>query len=309
MSEQSKVPFPAIVAALLLADSLHFVFGRLLAPYLPPTASSFYYMTLALIQIALFAALRRQIDWRVFRDNARFFILIGFLIAVATSTSFAAVLYIDPGTASLLARMGTIFSLAFGLLWLKEKLTRGEQVGAILAVFGVIVISFQPGAGSGSLLLGTLLVLSSTFTYALHAAIVKRQGGGIDLLNFFLFRMLSSCFFLLLFTVGRGELVWPAGREVWLILLLAATVNVTISRSLYYIVLRRIDLSILTILLTLSPVITIIWSVLLFEERPSLQGLLGGVAVILGVILVTLSKRSSANGLQLKNARRFRANK
>jgi drug/metabolite transporter (DMT)-like permease len=292
MSDQSKIPFPALVAALLVADSLHFVFGRSLAPYLPPTAASFYYMTLALIQIALFAALRREIDFSVLRDNFRFFAMIGFLIAVATSASYAAVVYIDPGTAALLAQTGILFSLAFGLIWLKERLVGGEKIGAILAVIGVLIISFQPGFGSSGIWLGTLLVLSSTFTYALHAAIVKREGGGIDFINFFLFRMVSSCFFLFLFTVGRGELVRPVGREVWLILLLAATVNVTISRALYYLVLRRIDLTILTILLTLSPVLTILWSIVLFGERPSLQGLIGGTAVILGVILVTLSRRN-----------------
>jgi drug/metabolite transporter (DMT)-like permease len=209
--------------------------------------------------------------------------MIGFLIAVATSASYAAVVYIDPGTAALLAQTGILFSLAFGLIWLKERLVGGEKIGAILAVIGVLIISFQPGFGSSGIWLGTLLVLSSTFTYALHAAIVKREGGGIDFINFFLFRMVSSCFFLFLFTVGR---------EVWLILLLAATVNVTISRALYYLVLRRIDLTILTILLTLSPVLTILWSIVLFGERPSLQGLIGGTAVILGVILVTLSRRN-----------------
>ena len=89
----------------------------------------------------------------------------------------------------------------------------------------------------------------------------------------------------------RGEMVWPRG-EVWWILLLAGTVNVTISRALYYIALRRFQLSILTILLTLSPVVTILWSLVLFKVWPSVQGLLGGTAVIIGVILVTLSRRN-----------------
>lgn len=284
--------FSLMVIALVLVDSLHFVFARLLQPYLPPTTSSFYYMTLALIQIAVFAAVRRQIDWRVFRDNALFFLIIGFLIASATAMSFAAINYIDPGTASLLAQTGTIFALAFGILWLKERLDRGEKIGAAFAILGVLVISFQPGDSSSSLLLGTLLVLASTFTYALHAAIVKRQGGDMDFTNFLLFRMLTSCLFLLIFTVGRGEMVLPTAREAWLIMLLAATVNVTISRSLYYLVMRRIDLSILTILLTLSPVITILWSLALFGEWPTPQSLLGGTAVIMGVILVTWSRRS-----------------
>jgi drug/metabolite transporter (DMT)-like permease len=236
---------------------------------------------------------RRQIDWHVLRNNVWFFLSIGLLIAIATTTSFAAVAYIDPGTASLLARMGTIFTLAFGILWLKERLTRGEWIGAVLAVIGVFIISFQPGDQSNSLWLGTLLVLTSTFTYALHAAIVKRYGGEMEFWSFFLFRMASTCFFLLLITAGRGELVWPSGREVWLILIVTATVNVTISRGLYYMVMRRVDLSILTILLTLSPVVTILWSMLLFDERPSLQGLIGGAAVIAGVIMVTLSKQQS----------------
>jgi len=284
----------AVMVVLLLVDSLHYVFARLLAAYLPATTSSFYYMAIATGQIALFAALRRQINWRIFRDNAKFFLTIGFLIATATSTSFAAVNYIDPGTASMIARINTLFALGFGILWLHETLVRGEKIGAVIAVVGVFIISFQPGEAGEKLWLGALLVLFSSFTYALHAAMVKRQGGKLDLTNFFLFRMMTSIFFLLIFSVARGEMVWPAGWRVWLILLLAATVNVTISRGLYYVALRRYDLSVFTILLTLSPVITILWSLALFGERPSWQGLIGGTAVILGVLLVTTSKPAPA---------------
>lgn len=287
---------PAIVAVLLIVDSLHFVFARLLLPYLPPVTSSLFYMSIATVQIAIFAAVRRQIDWRVFRDNAKFFLIIGFLIATATTLSYTAVVYIDPGTASLIARMSTIFALAFGIFWLKERLVRGEKIGSALAVIGVFIITFQLGERSSTLWLGTLLVLASTFSYALHAAIVKKDGGEIDFTNFFLFRMAASCLFLLIFTVGSGEMVWPTGRQVWLILLVTATVNVTISRSLYYLVLRRFKLTIMTIILTLSPVITIFWSVFLFGEQPTLQSLVGGTAVIIGVIIVTMSKRNSVAG-------------
>ena len=288
---------PAIMVVLLLVDSLHFVFARLLLPHLTPTTSSFYYMTIATVEIALFAAVRRQINWRVFRDNAKFFLTIGFLIASATALSFTAVTYIDPGTASMVARINTLFALGFGILWLKERLVRGEKIGAVIAVVGVFVVSFQPGDTSGVLWLGVLLVLSASFTYALHAAIVKRHGQAIDFTNFFLFRMMASILFLLIFAVGRGEMVWPTGVRVWWILLLAGTVNVTVSRSLYYLALRRYKLSILTILLTLSPVVTILWSWVLFGVWPSLQGLVGGTAVIAGVILVTMSRRKKGSPL------------
>ncbi|MCZ7668812.1 MAG: DMT family transporter [Chloroflexi bacterium] len=265
----------AVMVVLLLVDSLHYVFGRLLLSYLPATTSSFYYMTLATLEIALFAAVRRQIKWRVFRDNVKFFLIIGFLIAFATSTSFTAVTYIDPGTASTIARINTLFALGFGIVWLKEKLVRGEKIGAGIAIMGVFIISFQRGELGDQVWLGALLVLGSSFTYALHSAIVKRQGGELDFTNFFLFRMMTSILFLFIFAVGRGEMVWPTGWQIWLILLLTATVNVTIGRGLYYVALRRYDLSKLTILLTLSPVVTILWSLLLFGALPSWQGLVG----------------------------------
>lgn len=283
---------PAILIVLLLADSLHFVFARLLLPYMPPTTSSFYYMTMATIQIAIYAIVRRQIKWQIFREHLWFFLTIGFLIATATALSFAAVVYIDPGTASLVARMSTIFSLGFGIFWLKERFSPGQMVGAVIAVIGVVIISFQPGGPISRLWLGTILVLVSNFAYALHAAIVKRNGEEIEFLNFFLFRMLTSILFLLIFSVGRGEMMWPTDWRVWWILLLTGTINVTVSRSLYYLILRRFQLSYFTILMTLGPAATILWSLALFGERPSLQGLLGGTAVILGVILVTISKRN-----------------
>ncbi len=279
---------PLIVIIFILVDSLHFVFARLLLPYLSPTAASFLYMTVATIEIGLYTAVRRQIDWRVLRDNLKFFLIIGFLIGSASAGSFVAILYIDPGAASLVARSNVIFGLGLGYVWLKERLGRGEWAGAAIAVIGVIIITFQPGGESGRLWLGALLVLLSTFTYALHAAIVKKQGNEIDFINFFLFRMMASVFFLFIFTVALGELTWPKGTQIWWILLLTGTVNVIVSRSLYYIVLRRFKLSMLIIFLTLSPAVTVAWSYILFGDLPSLQSAIGGTIVIGGIFLVAL---------------------
>jgi uncharacterized membrane protein YjjB (DUF3815 family) len=50
----------------------------------------------------------------------------------------------------------------------------------------------------------------------------------VHLTDFFLFRLIATTGFLLLFNVGRGELIWP-GWQAGLILLLAGTVDVTIS--------------------------------------------------------------------------------
>lgn len=276
---------PLVIAILLVVDSLHFVFARLLLPFLPGGTSAFFVLAVATVEVGLFLAIRRQIRFEAFWNNIPFFLIIGLLVAASTTFNYVAVGYIDPGTASLLAQTSILFALGFSIVWLKERLTRQEIIGALIALIGVFVISFQPG---DYLRLGSILVLSSAFMYALHAAIVKRHGGAIDFGNFFFFRVASVTCFLLLFVTARGQFTWPA-PEAWAILLLAGTVDVVISRVLYYVALRRLKMSFHTIILTLSPVITILWSILLFSEKPSLQGFIGGLAVILGVIIVTLS--------------------
>jgi drug/metabolite transporter (DMT)-like permease len=277
---------PLVIGVLLLVDSLHFVFARLLVPYLPGVTSAFFVLGIATLETAVFLGLRRSIRFAVFRENIPFFLVIGLLVAVATTFNYVAVGFIDPGTASLVAQSSIIFALGFGLIWLRERLTPLGIAGTLLALAGVFVITFQPG---DYLRLGSLLVLAAAFMYALHTAIVKRHGGEMDFGNFFLFRIAATAGFLLLLTTARGQLVWP-GRQAWLILILAGTVDVVISRVLYYLALRRLQLSFHTIILTISPMITIIWSWLLFGELPTLLGLIGGTAVIAGVTIVTVSK-------------------
>lgn len=275
-----------VIAVLLTVDSLHFVFARLLLPYLPGGTSAFYVLAVAAVEVAIFLALKGTIRFEIFRQNLRFFLAIGLLVALSTTFNYVAVAYIDPGTASLLAQMSTIFAMALSLIWLRERLNRFEVAGALVAIAGVFVINFQPG---DYWRLGSLLVLGSSFMYALHAAIVKRHGGELEFSNFFFWRVASTAGFLLLFTVARGQLAWPEPRA-WIILIVAGTVDVVISRVLYYVALRRLRMSVHTVILTLSPVITILWSLALFGELPTPQGLAGGAAVIAGVAIITAGR-------------------
>lgn len=277
---------PLVVICLVIVDSLHFVFARALLPYLPPTTSAMYILGVATVEVAVFLALWDTIDFAVFRRYAWFFLTIGFLVAASTALNYEAVVFIDPGAASLVSKMSTLFSLGFGLLWLHERLTSRQSLGALVAIAGSIIIAFQPGE---FIWVGVLMVVISNFMYVLHAALVKRHGDSIGLTDFFLFRLACTTAFLLIFTLGRAELVWPSW-PAWLLLLLAATVDVTISRTFYYLTLRRLDLSIHSIILTVSPAIAVVWTLFLFGIVPTLQQLIGGLAVIAGVLMVSLNQ-------------------
>jgi len=277
-----------LIFPLLLIDSLHFVFARLLLPHISPSVSAMYVLAIATIEVGLFAMLQGRLHFRVLKRHLWFLLAIGFLVATSTNINFEAVAFIDPGTASLLAEMYILFGVGFGLIWLHDRLTPIQIGGALVAVAGVFIITFESG---DYMRLGSLMVLSSTFMYALHAAIAKRYAGDLEFLDFFFFRLLCTTGFLLLFALGRHALAWPS-TTAWLLLAMVATVDVVISRTLYYVSLRRLKMSIHSIVLTLSPVAAICWSLLLFDTFPTPQQLLGGAAVIAGVLLVTISRRA-----------------
>lgn len=283
----SPPKIPLLLLILLIVDSLHFVFAGLLKTYLPPAVAAMYVLGIATLEVGLYLSWQRRIRVSVFQAHWLFFLMIGFLVAGSTAINYAAVAFIDPGTASLLGKAGIVFSLALSLFWLREKLTAQDGVGSLIALVGVGLISFQPG---DYWQLGSLLVLASTLMYALHAAIIKRYGGQIEFGNFFFFRVACTTGCLLLFVVGRGEFRWPPA-QAWPLLILAGTVDVVISRVLYYWTLRRLQMNYHTILLALSPVMTILLSFLLFGNQLTWQGGLGGGIALAGVLLVTVGQQ------------------
>jgi drug/metabolite transporter (DMT)-like permease len=277
-----------LVIPLLIVDSLHFVFARLLLPHISPGVSAMYVLAIGTLEVGLFALISRRLHFKVLKRHLWFFLAIGFLVATSTNINYEAVAFIDPGTASLLAETYILFGLFFGLFWLRDKLAPIQIGGTLVALVGVFIITFQPAEYTR---LGSLLVLGAALMYALHAAIAKRYGGDIEFLNFFFVRLLCTTGFLFLFALGRGALVWPS-TTTWLLLALVGTVDVMVSRTLYYIALRRLKMSVHSLVLTLSPVLAVCWSMALFDTFPTSQQIVGGVAVLLGVLLVTVSRKS-----------------
>ena len=275
-----------LITTFVILDSVHFIFARLLLPHISPNVSVFYVMAIGSLQVGIYGSICRRIRLQTQRKHLWFFLTIGALIGLSTIINYEAIAFIDPGTASILGKSSILMSVGLGVFWLRERLVRRQIIGSLLALSGVLIITFQSG---DYLRLGSLLILSSAFMYALHTAIVKRYGADIDFVEFFFYRILSTSVLMFLVAFGRRALIWP-DTTAWILIILAGTVDLVISRALFYLVLRQMKMSVHSIVLTLSPIAAIIWAFFLFDTMPSFQQLIGGVGVILGVLIVTLRK-------------------
>ena len=179
----------ALLTSLLMIDSLHFVFARLLLPYIEPGPGAFYVMSFAALQVGIIGLALGRLRLEPLLRLWPVFLAIGLCVAVSTNLNYAAIAYIDPGVASMVSKMAVPFSLCFGMLWLGERFSPLQSVGTAIALVGLTVISFQPGDYLGQ---GTLMVLGSTLLYAVHTALTKRHMGEVDLLNFFFYRLLLT---------------------------------------------------------------------------------------------------------------------
>ena len=252
-----------------------------------PVASVMWVLAMGALEVGIFAARRGKVRFEVFRKHAVFFLAIGALVGVSTTINYTAVSFIEPGVAALLSQMSILFGVSLGVFWLRDHLTRQQAFGAGIAILGVIVITFQPG---NFLRLGALMVIASSFLYAYHAAIVKRYGSGMDILEFFVWRLAATTGILILLAAVQNQLAFPPNAAAWTIVIIAGTVDVVISRALYYLALRRLSVSLHALIFTLSPVVAILWSLALFGSQPAFRDGIGGVVVLVGVAIVTYRK-------------------
>lgn len=274
-----------LIAALLMVDSLHFVFARLMLPHIEPAVSALYVMLIGTAVVGGYGFIKGRIKIDLLLKNRWFFLSVGVLVAVSTNINYEAVAFIDAGTAAILGKTSIVFGLGYGLFWLKEELNRPQIIGATVAIAGVFVVTFQPG---DYLRMGSLMILGSACMYALHAAIVKRFGQDMEFVNFFFFRLLCTSVILFFLAAPRKSLV-VTSPSAWGLMIMVGTLDITISRGLYYLALRRLKMSIHAIILTLSPVAAILWALFLFNTLPNFQQAVGGVGVIIGVMVVLLN--------------------
>jgi drug/metabolite transporter (DMT)-like permease len=131
----------------------------------------------------------------------------------------------------------------------------------------------RPNAGNPPLILGLVIVDSFHF------------------IEFLFFRILAVSGLMFCVAVGKNALIWPT-KTAWLLITLTATVDTVVSRALYYLVLRRLQMSVHAIVMALNSIAAISWTYLFFDIAPTAQQLFGGVGILVGVSMVIIRQRN-----------------
>lgn len=192
-----------------------------------------------------------------------------------------------PVNASFLVQFTAVFTILLGIIFLKERFTKQEGAGIIIAVIGVFIMAYS---GFNAELVGVAIFLTVSFLFAATNLISKIFVAKIHPIalaasnSFFGFIFLSL--FMLLFTKVEPN-VPPLALIYTFIGALSGGV---IGFILFYKALQLFEVSKSVAIRTADPFLTAVFSLILLSLTPTVNQLAGGVFIVIGVILISLTK-------------------
>jgi drug/metabolite transporter (DMT)-like permease len=261
-----------------------------------PSTATVFRCLYALPLLALLAYRERSVHGPRTRRNHVVAIVAGVFFASDLTLYHHAVQHVGAGLGTVIPNLQVVIVAIVGWLFLGEHPDRRTWLAMPVAVAGVLLISglLEHGAYGADPPLGVAFGLGAGASYAGYLLIIRQ--GNRDARRPFgtLFDASAATVVVAALAgvvVGDLNLVpsWPA--HGWL-LALALTSQVA-GYGLINLSLPRLPAVLTSVLLLSQPIATLIFSALLLKEAPSaLQ--LGGVALILGGVILATARRATA---------------
>jgi drug/metabolite transporter (DMT)-like permease len=260
----------------------------------PPSTAAFFRCAYALPALGALAVWERRRYGQRDRGQARLAAIAGLLFAIDLILWHHSIGAVGAGLGTVLGNIQVVLVGLAAWAVLGERPERRLFVAVPLVLVGVVLISGVIGADAYGddpalgVLYGVLTAIAYTgVLLVLRAGIrdVRRPAGAL-----FDATLVSAIACLAIgWPLGELELVptWP--EHGWLLTL--AITSQVVGWLFISISLPRVPAAVTSIVLTLQPVVTVVFSILLLDESPSEVQLLGIAVVVSGILLATVGVR------------------
>jgi drug/metabolite transporter (DMT)-like permease len=270
--------------------------GRIILQKVHPFQLGTVTLAAGFIGILIFLIVSRKVK-QIFKLSVRDALIslglgvIGFFLYQILT--FSALARIPASVNAVLVSNNVVFIVLLAALILKERIRPLSIIGIILAVGGVVAITFSngfsPGEVTGSIsLLGCAFSLLAALSAALYSVIGKKVLVSNDPLIIAALAIFSGAVLMTILTastVGFSEISLAGWSTILLMIFLGITM-IGIAYPLWFMCLKKFPASQISIYIYLTPVFAVILSLIILHERFSWLFWVGG-ALILGGIIIT----------------------
>ncbi len=277
----------------VIAVSNVYIFSK--AALLEISISQFgtYWFGFAIIWITLYIWYRKS--FYVLKDLSlkNYFVLmvLGILDVVGTYFFYKAIDTIsNPTIVSFIGNLSPAFIITLSFLLLKERFSKLEFFGIIMALTGAFIISYKGSTSIDDMFIdGAQYVLITSIVGAFNAVIIKKNIQSIPPVIF----TLNRTIFLLTFSVIALSLSgytlaipFSAFKNVFIGSLLGPFLTVIAG----YLALQYIPLSVKAIVSSMRGLFVLFGSYIYFGNFPKSIAIIGGIITIIGVLSIALGK-------------------
>jgi len=278
----------------LFAVSASLMFG--LSPVFVRLVLDFVNVETMNVLFTVFASLCFVVAFGVFRKAAYFRSILGSWRRVGLMSLFSAagsllftygIFLYGPVNAAFLVQFTAVFTILFGAVFFKERFTRLEAVGIVVAVVGVFVLAY----GNLSLeIVSTLVLLGAALLFASANSLSKAYVKNVDPVALAGGNSMFMFLFIFAFAILTGKLETAFPSETLVYAFLGSVTGVVLSFVLFFKALQVYAVSKTATIRTIEPFLTAIFSFAILALIPTANQLVGGVLIVIGVTALSLTK-------------------
>jgi len=244
---------------------------------------------------------------KIRRTDLPYFALLGGIgLVINQGSYYLALTKVSVGYALLIQYLAPVFLMIYGVLSKTERLTGGKVIAASLSVGGsFLMVLGQQGGITRVSLSGTLLALCSALGFSFYAAYSKKRVGHYDMRTMMTFAFLSAG---LIWITIRPLWTLPWSNydlSTWAFFIYLATIATVLPFGLFLMSLRYLEASRSSLTSMLEPVVAALVAWIWLGETMEPWQIVGGSAVLGGIMLLQLESLYFANHEErLRNIRK-----
>ena len=231
-------------------------------------------------------------------DLARRSFLPGVLFAIALITGLAAFRETSIANATLIMSLQPVIVLLIAPKLFKEQVRVTQIVSAAVAMVGVTIFIFAAASTSGASLKGDLLAFANLFLWTGYFLLSKHaRSSGTHSWSFLAMVFFWSLIFVSPWALTTSNDIGGMTSKDWLLLCSMVFLPAVLGHGMMTWAQRHVDVTVLSLLMLLQPVLGAIGAWLVFEQSINALQILGG-ALVLGALAAIVRENRAVSAAE-----------
>jgi len=280
-----------LLVFLTLAAAFTPIFAKITVAEISPLSLGFFRFGFAAILFYITLKIRKQ-SLRFDKEDYPRLILLSLLCIPLNQFFFLTGIKLSLASHSgIIYSLNPVYAYVIAVLMKYEKFSYSKLFSIVMTVIGIFFIFYESFSGTsidGDVLRGDVLLLFAVLTFSAYLTLGKNmiaKYGALKVSSFVF--LLGSIFYIPLFIYDLPNLSFDklsiAGIAGFFYL---SVIVAYLAYFVWYYALRRIAISKLTTLSNVSPLLTVLFSIIFLSETISLYFVIGSIITLLGVFIM-----------------------